>query len=198
LCHVSPYMPHYCAIFHFACHSFAICFFETTQYYCAVFPLATWARIGQNTEWHRCYLCSHWFSQVFKEIATGPKNYTNEYQNARITISWQTYGWVSQTNTTFCLWLDGPTFHDLLKPVTPTISKRNLSARSNCSQWLSITLHHFVTVDTSEDPKLNYKQPLILLCSLHFSLWTCLLPGIQTVNARILCNAVCNKSVLSR
>jgi hypothetical protein len=32
---------------------------------------------------------------------------------------------VSQKNTTFCLWLDGPTYHDLLKLVTPAIGKRN-------------------------------------------------------------------------
>jgi len=50
--------------------------------------------------------------------------------------------------------------------------KKHLSARSNCSQCLSITLHHFVTADTSEDPKLSYKQPRFLLCSLHFSFWT--------------------------
>jgi hypothetical protein len=36
---------------------------------------------------------------------------------------------VSQTNTTFCLWLDGPTYHDLLKPVTPAIGKRNAYLR---------------------------------------------------------------------
>ena len=174
--YVSPYMPHYCATFHFAYHSFAICFCYTTQYYCAVFHFAPWVRISQNAEWHRCCLCGHWFTQVFKKIATEPNNDTNEYHNIRITISWQTYGWVSQTNTTFCLWLDGP-YHDLLKPATPTISKRNTylwEAIAPIVYLLHYTTLSLQTLLKTQNSVINNLSSFLAACTFLFGHVYCL------------------------
>jgi len=128
-----------------------------------------WVWMSKYAEWFWGCLCDHCSSPVFKKrsITTGPNNGT------KTTIhTWKSHRLSEPNDHNNFFQLVGPTYDELFKTVTPTITERNINIQeaNTSSQHFTITLCYVVTGNTFEDLKfivLYLYSPLELLCWTH-------------------------------